>query len=42
MSRLLDTLKALAACFLALALLLVFIVFGRLFGWKAEGERWYE
>lgn len=42
MRHIIDTLKALCGCAVALALLLVFVVFGRLFNWEMEGERWYD
>lgn len=42
MTRLLDTLKALCGCAVALVLLIVFVVFGRLFNWEMEGETWYD
>ena len=42
MKAALSTLKALAGCLAAFALLLVFVVLDRFIGIQTEGETWYE
>jgi hypothetical protein len=42
MNRFVSTLKAMAGCATALALLVVFVVLDRFIGIQTEGEQWYE